>query len=329
MKECERIESVTVHAPATVANVGSAFDAIGFAVHDLGDTVTASLSANTSIQIRSIEGDMDQLSKDAKRNTASVAVHALLCALGNETLGITLDIYKGLPIGSGLGSSSASAAAAVVAVNELLEKPFSRHQLVPFAMEGERIACGTAHADNVAPAILGGFILIRNSCPLEIIELPSPAELCIALVIPNIELRTSDARKVLRDTISLRSATRQWANVAGLVAGLYRGDLNLIGRSIEDVIIEPQRSKLIPGFYDVQQAALQRGALGCSISGAGPSLFAISDSNQRAQDIGRAMAAEWNNHGIEAKYMVSQINTGGATLVSSPVSVDQTTTAAL
>lgn len=329
MKKCERIESVTAHAPATVANVGSAFDAIGFAVHNLGDTVTASLSEANLIQIRSIEGDTNQLSKDTKKNTASVATHALLCALGMETQGITLDIHKGLPIGSGLGSSSASAAAAVVAVNELLGKPFSRHQLVPFAMEGERIACGTAHADNVAPAILGGFTLIRNTEPLEIIELPSPTDIFVSIVVPNIELRTSDARKVLRDTISLRSATHQWANVAGLVAGLYQGDLNLIGRSIEDVIIEPQRSKLIPGFYDVQQAALQRGALGCSISGAGPSLFALSDSNQRAQDIGRAMAAEWNNHGIKAEYMVSQINTDGATLVPSPVSAEQTTTAAL
>jgi homoserine kinase len=312
------VTSVTIHAPATIANVGCAFDAIGFAIDGIGDTVTASTTSDSGVVIQSITGDSTKLSKDIDKNTASVAITAMLRDYKKSIPGITLDIHKGLPVGSGLGSSSASAVAGVVAVNELLGCPFTRRELIPYAMEGERIACGAAHADNVAPALLGGFVLIRSCSPLEIIELPSPSELYITVTTPAIELRTSDARKVLRDTVQLKTATQQWANVAGLVAGLFRNELSLIGRSIKDVVIEPSRSKLIPGFYDIQQAALASGALGCTISGSGPSLFALSSSKEIANTVGQAMVTAWRAHNIPAQHLVTRVNEGGATQIAQP-----------
>lgn len=307
---------VSVHAPATVANVGCAFDTIGFAVCGIGDTVTASFTDTAGVSIRSLSGNAAELSTDPLQNTASVAVLSMLNDLVDKPQGIALDVHKGLPIGSGLGSSSASAVAGVVAVNQLLGSPLTRRELIPYAMEGERIACGVAHADNVAPALLGGFVLIRSTSPLEVVQLPSPDSLHITLVTPDIELRTVDARKVLKGNTPLSSVTKQLGNVAGLVSGLFRSDLELIGRSLEDVIIEPERSKLIPGFYSVREAALGAGAVGCAISGSGPSLFAVSTSQPIAATVGDAMVEMFATHTIHARAIITSVNTLGASEVT-------------
>lgn len=318
------MKEVKVFAPATVANVGSAFDVLGFALDAPGDYVTASFSDTRGITVRSITGDAGLLPLDNALNTAAVSATALINELISRfgdryrDVGIVLDIEKGLPIGSGLGSSSASAVAGALATNLLLGEPFEdRTALLPFAIEGERIACGSAHADNVAPSLLGGFVLIRSYLPkLDIIQLPAPDPLAIAVVSPALELRTSDARKVLKQSVLLTTATAQWGNVAGLIAGIYRNDLELIGRSLDDAIIEPERGQLIPGYKEVKAAALKAGALGCSISGSGPSIFAVCRDDESAYQVGEAMRSYFVDIvGVEATSFTSGINVRGASIV--------------
>jgi homoserine kinase len=313
---------VSVFAPATVANVGSAFDVLGFAIDSPGDTITARRVSTPGVRITSIVGDNGRLPMAAEENTAGVSVRALLAAYRetNPTeaseIGVELELIKGLPIGSGLGSSSASTVAAVVAVNELLSSPFARQDLLPFAMEGERVACGAAHADNVAPSLLGGFVLIRSYEPLDVIPLPSPAETWVVVVTPALELKTSDARRVLKRSVTLESAIAQWGNVAALVAGIYRNDIALMGRSLEDKIIEPERAQLIPGYAAAKAAALEVGAVGCSISGSGPSVFALCRSQEEGVCIAAAMSNAFSQAGVAATQTVSQINTTGARITS-------------
>ncbi|MCS6989675.1 MAG: homoserine kinase, partial [Chloroherpetonaceae bacterium] len=302
---------VTAFAPATVANVGAGFDVLGFALCEPGDELTARFSDGEGVAISRIEGDGGRLPLDARKNTAGVSAQALLKRLG-ERRGIELELRKKMPLGSGLGSSAASAVAAVVAVNELLGRPLSKRDLLPFALEGERVACGSAHADNAAPSLLGGFALVRSYAPLDVISLPSPPSLFATVVHPHIEIQTKDARAVLKQQISLSNAITQWGNVAGLVAGLLMSDYALISRSLQDVIVEPIRAILIPRFYEMKKAALDAGALGCSISGSGPSLFALSDSAQTAQDVANAMRLVLDNIGIGSDAFVSKINSEGA-----------------
>lgn len=315
-------KSITVFAPATVANVGSAFDVLGFALEAPGDTVTAYLSPQPGIRIRSISGDQGKLSHDVKRNTAGVSSQALLSFLQNSNandfsnVGIELVLNKGLPIGSGLGSSSASTVAAVVATNELLGAPLSRKELLPFAMEGERVACGAAHADNVAPCLLGGFVLVRSYDPLDIIPLPSPEGIWVAVVTPSVEVKTVDARKVLKRSIPLEAAISQWGNVAALVAAIYRNDIHLMGRALEDKIVEPERAPLIPGYHEAKLEALRRGALGCSISGSGPSVFALCESREGAESVSQGMIDSFLTKGIQSTQSISRINSVGATILS-------------
>lgn len=317
----DTLRSATAFAPATIANVGSAFDVLGCALDVIGDTVTATNSNTPGITIDFISGDSGILPLDPSLNTAGVAVRALTDALASQpshftrSTGISLTISKGLPIASGLGSSSASAVAALVAANALLGNPFERRELLPFAMEAERIACGTAHADNVAPSLLGGFVLIRSYEPLDVIQLPSPPSAVIALAMPQLELRTSDARKVLKRMVPLETAVIQWGNVAALVAGIFRDDLQLIGRSLADSIIEPERSQLIPGFESVKAVALKAGALGFSISGAGPSVFALCSNALHAERVASAMHAAFLSAGIPSTTHVSAINAAGARII--------------
>jgi len=312
------MRSVTVFAPATVANVGSAFDVLGFAVAAPGDTVTVRRSDKPGVTIAKITGDNGALSKDPSKNTAGVSVLALLKHLESlnrdtfGTFGIEIFLTKGLPIGSGLGSSSASTVAAVVAANELCGAPLSREQLLPFAMEGERIACGAAHADNVAPALLGGFVLIRSYDPLDVVHLPTPSHTWVTVISPSLELKTQDARKVLKRSVSLESAISQWGNVAALVAGIYKNDVGLMGRALEDRIVEPERAQLIPGYAAAKKAALAAGAAGCSISGSGPSVFAFTDSEDAAHRVGAAMREAFAALEISSIPYVSQINSSGA-----------------
>jgi homoserine kinase len=216
-----------------------------------------------------------------------------------------------MPLGSGLGSSAASAVAGVFAANELMGKPLSQKELLPFAMEGERVACGSAHADNVGPSLLGGFVIIRSYDPLDIIQIPTPANLYASIVHPQIEVNTKDARRILEREITLGKTITQMGNVAGLVAGLLLPDFDLIGRSLVDVIIEPARAILIPQFDVVKAAALAAGALGCSISGSGPSLFALSAGKETAERVAAAMAYGFNQVGIGTEEYVSEINQQG------------------
>lgn len=307
-------DSVKVFSPATVANVACAFDVLGFALHGVGDTITAKKTEGSGVRIAKITSPYGELPIDPERNTASVAAQALLQKV-TPHFGIELQIEKKMPIGSGLGSSAASAAGAVFAVNELLQRPFATPELIPFAMEGERAASGAAHADNVSPALLGGFTLVRQGAPLDVIQIPFPEELQVAIVCPLIEVKTEDARKVLKKMIPLKTAVEQFGNIAGLVAGLCQKDIELIGRSLNDVIIEPERSILIPGFHQVKEGALKSGALGCSISGSGPSIFAFCKDEHSAQRISDGMAATFRSLSIESLAFTSPINPLGCITV--------------
>ena len=307
-------QSISVFAPATVANVACGFDVLGFAVEQPGDTVKLTLNNTQVVSITSIAGDGGRLPLAAPKNTAGVAIIEYLRHIGKEQ-GVEISIEKKLPLGSGLGSSAASSAAAVVGINELMGKPLSRKELVPFAMEAERIACGAAHADNVAPAILGGFVLIRSYEPLDIIEIPSPDNLFCAVVNPHIELRTEDARKVLRREVQLHDAIAQWGNLAALIAGLMKPDFNLIGRSLHDVVAEPMRALLIPGFNDIKDAALNAGALGCSISGSGPSVFALCEHSTIAQNVALAMQQAFAVIDLNSDVYISKVIKSGAAIV--------------
>jgi homoserine kinase len=230
--------------------------------------------------------------------------------------GFEIEIYKNIKAGSGIGSSAASSAGAVFGINELLGRPFTRKELVLFAMQGEKLASGNAHADNVAPALLGGFTLVRSSNPLDIIKIESPSELYATVVHPQIELKTSDARSVLKQTVSLKSAITQWGNVGGLIAGLYTKDYDLIGRSLHDEIVEPLRSVLIPGFDLIKQTALENGALGSGISGSGPSIFALSKGKETADKIAKAMSAVYDEMNLPYEIHVSKVNDEGIKIVS-------------
>lgn len=309
------MNSVKAFAPATVANVSCGFDIFGFAIQEPGDTVELYKRDEPGIVITDITGDEGRLPRQAEKNSVTVVMLALLKHLGITDLGCEVVLRKNMPLGSGMGSSAASAVAGVVAMNELLGNPLSRKELLPFAMEGERIASGSAHADNVGPSLLGGFVVIRSYNPLDIFTIPVPDDLYCTLVHPDIEINTKDARFILRNEVSLKNTIAQMGNVAGLVAGLMKADYDLISRSMVDVIIEPVRSILIPEFKDVKQAAISNGALGCSISGAGPSMFALSRGIENARNAGKAMQERFASAGIESAVHVSGINQGGAVVL--------------
>jgi homoserine kinase len=303
-------DRVTVFAPATVANVASGFDVLGFALDSPGDAATLFRSSQKGVRVRSIAGDEGRLPRDPQKNTAAVAAAAFLERVGSP-FGVDIELEKRMPLSSGLGSSAASAVAAVTAANLLAGSPFSPRELLPFTMEAERVACGSAHADNVAPSLLGGFVLIRSYQPLDVVQLPVPPGLACAVIHPHAELRTEDARRVLKKEIRLSDAIRQWGNLAALVAALFNGDRQLLGRSLQDVVAEPARSLLIPGFAEVKAAALAAGALGCSISGSGPSLFALCATADEAARAGTAMKAAFRAAGLESDLYLSAVNPRG------------------
>jgi homoserine kinase len=312
------MESIRVFAPATVANVACGFDIFGFAVDNPGDEVVLTKSESAEVRITAIHGDEGRLPLNAEKNTASVAIKALLQHLQYDK-GFDIELYKKMPLGSGLGSSAASAVAGVYAANMLLGSPLTPQQLLPFAMEGERLACGTAHADNVAPALMGGFVLVRSYDPLDVIKIPVPGNLYCTIVHPDIEVNTKDARDILKSQIPLKSAVIQSGNAAGLIAGLIQQDLALIGRSLQDVIIEPVRSLLIPGFEEAKKAILNAGALGCSISGSGPSIFALSADRETATKAGAAVKQVFQQLSISSQTYVSKINQEGPRVITNVV----------
>lgn len=305
------MDAIKVFAPASVANVACGFDIFGFAVDNPGDEVILTKTSGDEIEIEGIEGDEGRLSTDPARNTVTISMRAYLAHL-NARQGVRVRLRKKMPLGSGLGSSAASSVAGVFALNELMGRPLQQADLLPFAMEGERFASGTPHADNVAPSLLGGFVAIRSYEPrLDVIKIDTPAELFATIVHPHIEVNTRDARNILRKETSLKNTITQMGNVAGLVAGLLKGDYELISRSLVDVIIEPVRAVLIPGFNEVKTAALEAGALGCSISGAGPSMFALSRDRDMAKRVGEAMKRAFSHEQIQSEIYVSGINQSG------------------
>ncbi len=308
--------AVTAFAPATLSNVGCGFDVLGFALEAPGDEVTARLLVQDGIvQIDDIVGDQGRLPRAAERNTAGVAARALLDRVG-ERRGVALTIRKGLPLASGLGGSAASAAAAVVAVDALVGAKASMDTLVACALEGERLGAGSAHPDNIAPSICGGFVLVRHPNPPDIVRLPVPAGLMAVVVHPDLEIETAKARALLGHEVPLHAAIRQWANMGALVHGLHRSDFALIGRALEDTIAEPRRAPLIPGLVQIKRAAGAAGALGCSLSGSGPSLFALCHGEAIARAVAEAMGAAVKAHiGGEVQIYVSPIAPIGARVI--------------
>ena len=309
-------KQVTAIAPASVANVGAGFDIVGFALEGTGDRVTLTLDENGNNDDVINSGPFGSLIPASRlQNTAGVAVDAFLTATGRREVAIRINLEKNLPLGSGLGSSASSSAAAVYAANVLLGNLLNVDQLVQFAMEGERIACGTAHADNVAPSLLGGFVLIRSYDPLDLIRIKCPEDLFCAVVHPHIELKTSDARRILKRDIPIGDVIKQTANSAAFIAGLISGDYDLIGRSMTDLVAEPKRTQLIPGFIQAKKAAMDSGALGCGISGSGPSVFALCRGGETAWRISEAVKNSFSTEGLESEGYVSTLNAPGAGIV--------------
>ena len=308
------MKSIKALAPATVANVSCGFDIFGFAVEAPADEVIVTLTDKPEVVIKKITGDEGRLPLESARNTSGVAVQAFLRQIGSNQ-GAEIILHKKLPLGSGMGSSAASSVAALIAINHLHNNPFTREQLLPFAMEAERIACGSAHADNVAPSLLGGFVLIRSYAPLDVTKIPTPAGLYCTLVHPHIELKTEDSRRVLKSSIQMKDAITQWGNIAGLVVGLMKPDYGLITRSLQDVIAEPIRSVLIPGFDLIKETAIQCGALGSGISGSGPTIFSLSTELETAERVGVQIQQQFVNMKLKSDVFVSKINHAGARIV--------------
>ncbi len=309
------MESIKVFAPATVANVTCGFDILGFAIDEPGDEIILRKTDSKEVIISKITGDDGKLPHDADKNTCGVVIRKFLKDLQIDQ-GIDIELHKMMPLGSGLGSSAASSVAAIFAINELLGQPKTIDELLPYAMEGERAASGAAHADNVAPSLLGGFVLIRSYDPLDTIKLPVPNNLYATIIHPQIEVKTKDAREILRKEIQFRDSVKQSGNVAGLIAGLLLPDMQLLSRSLHDHIVEPIRSILIPGYDEVKSAALGKGALGAGISGSGPSIFALSDSKTIAENCGEEMSKAFASLEIESEVYVSQVNTNGPKIIN-------------
>lgn len=302
------MEEIKVFCPATIANVSCGFDVLGLALDSVGDEMTIRKTAEKGIRITKILGQ--NLPLETENNVAGVAGMALL-AKSNYDGGFEIEIDKRIKPGSGIGSSAASSTGAVWAMNELLGRPFSNLELVQFAMKGEKLASDVAHADNVAPAIYGGFTLVRSYEPLDIIPIPTPSELYATVIHPQIEIKTSDSRKILKTTISMQQGIRQWGNLGGLVAGLFQNDYDLIGRSLQDHIVEPIRSILIPSFDDIKRNAVKAGALGSGISGSGPSIFALSKGEETAKKVAESMKETYQNIGVDFDIHVSKVNSQG------------------
>ncbi len=307
--------SIKVFAPATVANVVCGFDVLGFAVNEPGDEVIMRITDKPGVVISKITGDEGRLPLNPDKNTVSASVQDYLKHIGRTDVGLDIELHKKMPIGSGLGSSSASTVAGLFAVNTLFDNQLTNMELVPFAMKGEELACGYGHADNVAPALLGGFVLIRSYEPLDVIALPFPEELYAAIVYPEVDVPTKDARQMIRSKVFLKDAVKQWGNVAGLVTGLFMKDYDLIGRSMVDVLVEPTRSILIPEFYQMRSIAMEMGAISFGISGSGPSVFALTKNEETAHLITQVLQKLLKDIQINSLSFVSSVNKKGPVIL--------------
>ena len=325
------MNEIKIFCPATIANLNCGFDVMGLCLEGIGDEMILRKVARKGIKITKITGA--ELPLETENNVAGVAALALLKSVKKVNdkfipidvdkdleieldFGFEIEIYKNIKAGSGIGSSSASAAGAVFGINELLGNPFTRNELVHFAMKGEVVASGSEHADNVAPCLLGGFTLVRGYNPLEVIKIDAPNELFAVVLHPHIEVKTSHSRAVLHPTVPLKDAITQTGNLGGLIAGLFTNNYELIGRSLQDVLIEPLRKHLIPNFEKVKNSALLNGALGSGISGAGPSIFALCKGQISAEKVAFAMSESYKNTGIQYDIHISKINPNGVKIIT-------------
>ncbi len=308
----KRQQVVKVFAPATVANVAVGYDILGFAIERPGDEIIARASQTPGLQITKIHGTTKKLPLDPAKNTAGLGALKLLEDLDMLNEGIELEIYKKMPFGSGMGSSAASAAAGVLAVNELLGRPLQKRELAKYAVIGESAADGAIHGDNVIPSLLGGIVLIRDNASCDFVKLPTPRGMTVFLIYPEIEILTKDARAVLSDQVQLSQLIGQTGNIAAFVASLYTSDLELMKRSLQDHVIEPQRAQLIPHFYDLQEIALAQGAMNYTISGAGPSMFGFAQNTLIAENAVKAITDFLHQKKIRSQAFISPINNQGA-----------------
>ncbi|HEY5686838.1 MAG TPA: homoserine kinase [Yeosuana sp.] len=307
------MNEIKIFCPGTVSNVACGFDVLGFCLDKVGDEMIIRKTAKKGIYITKIEGY--DLPYETEKNVAGVSALALI-EDAKPDFGFEIEIYKKIKPGSGIGSSAASAAGSVFGINELLGRPYNKKQLTYFAMKGEAIASKCEHADNLAPAIFGGFVLVKSITPLEILQLPTPDDLYVTVIHPQIEIKTAEARAILPKEIPLQKAITQWANLGSLVHALHSNDYDLISKSLHDEIIEPYRSQLIPHFSDVKKAALKVGALGCSISGSGPSIFSLSKGIKTATNVEVAINNIYKTTEIEFDMFVCKINTEGMKIIS-------------
>ncbi|MFI3267565.1 MAG: homoserine kinase [Rikenellaceae bacterium] len=306
------MKSVKVFAPATVANVGCGFDAMGFAFKGAGDVIEMSLIDSDEIVYEN-ETSIN-VPSDPEKNLMTYALRAIMDASGGRR-GVKVILKEKIFPGSGIGSSAAAAASAVVGYNALMELGYSDEELIPFALEGECIASGARHADNVAPALMGGVVLVRDYNPIDVVRIKPALKLYCAIVHPQIEVKTIESRAVLKPEISMKVAVRQWANLGSLVAGLYNGDSALIGRALEDHVAEPFRKKFIPGYDELKAAVMECGAIGANISGSGPSVFALADSLEKAEEISQVMLAHFKALNIDANAYASEIYDKGCHVI--------------
>ncbi len=306
------MEELHIFSPATVANVSCGFDAMAFALEELGDEMVFTKNDSGNVTISEITGA--DLPLEASKNAAGVVALAMLKD-ANADFGVDMRIHKNYKPGSGLGSSAASSAGAAFAVNHFLGNKYSKLDLVNFAMLGEEAACGSQIADNVAAALYGGFVLIRSYEPLDIVAISTPQELCVAVIHPQIEVKTEEARNVLPKNLDLHIAISQWANVGGLISGLHSGDYDLISRSLIDRVAEPYRKQFIPGFDELRNAAMTENALGTGISGSGPSVFALTKGMETAKSVAGAMESFYSSTGIDFKVYVSGIGKNGVRII--------------
>lgn len=303
---------IKVFAPATVANVAVGFDILGFALEKPGDEIIVREGQEKGLKITEIRGAHGKLPYDIMKNTAGFAAYKLLEYLEETERPLEMEIHKKMPFGSGLGSSAASAVGGAFAVSEFLKTGLSKYDILKFAIEGEQLASGAYHADNVAPSLLGGMTLIRDNDTLDIKKLYIPHGLCAVVIYPHVEVLTKDSRNILSPTIDFKAHIKQSGNLAAFIASMFTSDYDMMRRSLSDIIVEPQRAHLIPHFYSIKQIALEAGALGFSISGAGPSMFALCDSTSIAEDIAEQSMKTYIDNKIGADYYISWINHEGA-----------------
>ncbi len=303
--------SATAFAPATIANVAVGFDLLGFPIEGVGDHVTVTKTSKPGVEITSIEGVPSPIPLDANKNTATVGLIKLLLDL-KAPFGFSVSISKGIPMSSGMGGSASSSVAAVVAANALLDEPLPIERLFYYAMLGEFVASGGLHGDNIAPCLYGGLTLCRSIDPVDIIQIPTPKEVFCVLIHPDIEVSTKESRGKLKKEISLKDHVLQSAEMGGFISGCFKNDLNLIARSFQDIIIEPQRASQIPGFLAAKSAAHSHHAIGCSISGSGPSVFAWARSKEEAIKIETVMVNEFKKVNLKTDSWISPISLQGA-----------------